>query len=180
MAKKNKITEKQFELNDRFIDKFIAKYGAAINNFVLENGGNAKFVQETLCKVILEIYYRAKYNHYDNKADNSILINAITFKVLEKLFKKDGRSVDLKLNVEVLDSEKCKLFTKHIDFNKDEISSVLKSVGEPGRTALKLSFFNMVENDEVVSQIQANTIEDMNYKRMRLLDKCVQLLNKNG
>jgi hypothetical protein len=180
VSEKSKIKNENFVLTDKFIDKFILRYGGLINNFVIENGGDAKLVSQTLSAVILEIYYRIKYDRYNDKVDNSMLINAIAFKVLEELYSKNSRSADLKLNTEVLDSEKCKLFIKKLNFNGDDVASALKIIGEPGRTALKLSFFNHAENDEVVTHIQSYSIEEMNNKRMRFLDKCVQLLDKNG
>jgi hypothetical protein len=180
MPEKNNISNKYFVITDKFIDKFILRYGNTINNLVLENGGDARLVNETLSSVILEIYYRIKYDAYNDKIDNNNLVKAITFRVLEDMFTEDKRSADLILNAKVLDLEKCKLFIKQINFNGDDVASALKNIGEPGRTALKLSFFNYAPNDEVVAQIQSNSIEEMNNKRMRFLDKCVQLLKNNG
>jgi len=180
MSNINYIKDGHFKLTDGFVEEFIERYGDSISNFVFENDGDTNLVQKTVSGVILEVYYRIKYGQYDQTAENDILINTLSFKVLSNLLAKIKSRTTLKLNIEILNPEKCKLFINSENFNSNAIETALKEIGEPGRTALKLSFFNKVEEKEIVKYIQADSIEQMNKKRVRSLDKCLKLLEKDG
>ena len=180
MLKINHIKEGHFELSDRFIEEFIKRYGDQISIFVSENVDDTALIRKTISWVILEVYYRINYGLYDLTADNTHLINTLSFKVLSELLAQNNAVDTLNINSVILNPEKCKLFLNSENFKSNAIAKALKEIGEPGRTALKLSFFNKVEENEIVKYIQADSSEQMNKKRLRFLDKCLNLLESDG
>ena len=180
MSDLNNLPHKHIELTESFIDNFIGQYGARIVKFISDNKGDTKTINEIICKTILEIYYRMNYDRFDDQIDNSVLVYTIAFKVLSDYNRSKGNPVVLKFDLEVLDSEKIELFTNEENLKISNIDLALKKIGEPGRTLLKLSFHDFAEDKEVAMHIHANSIDDMNIKRVRFLDKCVDLINSNG
>ena len=174
------LPDKHIELTEIFIDNFIGQYGKGIVKFISENDGDTKTANEVIGKIILEVYFRINYDQFDDDTDNSVLVNNIAFKVLSEYNRSKGNPVVLKFDLEVLDPEKIKLFTNEANLKKSIIDEALKKIGEPGRTLLKLSFHNFAKDNEVASHIHADSINEMNIKRVRFLDRCVNLINGNG
>jgi len=171
---------KHIGLTEIFIDNFIGQYGEGVVKFISDNNGDTKTTNEIIGKIILEIYYRINYDQFDELIDNSLLINTLAFKLLSEYNRSKGKPVVLKFDLEVLDPEKIELFTSEANSKRSIIDEALKKIGEPGRTLLKLSFHNFAEDNEVASHIHADSIKEMNIKRTQFLDRCVDLINRNG
>ena len=86
----------------------------------------------------------------------------------------------MKFELDVLDTDEIDLFSNEANLKRSTIDEALKKIGEPGRTLLKLSFHNFVEDHEVASHIHTDSINEMNIKRVRFLDRCVDLIYGNG
>lgn len=180
MLEMNKSDKQKIKLTNKYVTKFINRYGKIISNIVIENKGDALFAKKITACVILEIYFRIKYDHYDERADNSLLISKIALNVVANLNAKDSRSNAKKIDTIDQNPEEYKLVVNQNNINFETIEEALKKVGEPGRTALKLSFFDCASDEKITDHIQADSINDMNKKRVRFLDKCVSLLESNG
>ena len=180
MSELSNLPQKHIELTEIFIDNFIAQYGGGIVKFVIDNNGDNKIAKEIISRVILEIYYRVNYDQFDNDVDNSVLVDTIAFKVLTEYNRSKGKPVVMKFDLKILSPNECDLFTENINFERANIDGALKKIGEPGRTLLKLSFHNFANDNEVASHIHTDSKNQMNVKRVRFLDKCVDLVNGNG
>ena len=180
MSDLSSLSHKHFELTEIFIDNFIGQYGRDIVKLVSDNDGDTKTVNKIIARVILEIYFRINYDQFDDMIDNKVLVDNIAFKMLSDYYRSSGKPVVLKFDLEVLHPDKIELFTNEENIKRITIDDTLKKIGEPGRTLLKLSFHNYVEDNEVALHIHTDSIDEMNIKRVRFLDKCVELVNKNG
>jgi len=180
MSDLNNLPHKHIELTEYFIDNFIGQHGARLVKFISDNNGDAKTENEIVGKIILEIYYRINYDRFDDETDNSVLVDTIAFKILSDYNRSKGKSVVLKFDLEVLNPEKTELYTNDANINLSTVDMALKKIGEPGRTLLKLSFHDFAEDQEVALHIHADSIDEMNIKRVRFLDRCVELISSNG
>lgn len=180
MSELSNLPQKHIEITETFIDNFIAQYGGDIVKFVFDNNGDSKIAKEIISLIILEIYYRVNYDQFDNNVDNSKLVNTIAFKVLSDYNRSKGKPVVMKFDLKILSPEECDLFTNNMNIERAIIDGALKKIGEPGRTLLKLSFHNFANDNEVASHIHTDSNNQMNIKRVRFLDKCVELVNGNG
>ena len=180
MSDLNKLQQKHFELTEIFIDNFIGQYGRGIVKFISDNNGDAKMAKEIISRIILEIYFRINFDQFDINTDNSELVDTITFMILSEHYRSRGKPAVLKFDLQVQGSEKFNLFTNDENFSKTTVDEALKKIGEPGRTLLKLSFHDFAEDHEVASHIHADSSNEMNIKRVRFLDRCVDLINGNG
>ena len=174
------LPDKHIELTEIFIDNFIGQYGVDIVKFVSDNNGDNNTAKEIINRVILEIYYRVNYDQFDNNVDNSVLVNTIAFNVLSEYNRSKGKPVVMKFDLKILSPEECNLFTSERNLKRTIVDEALKKIGEPGRTLLKLSFHNFADDNEVASHIHTDSNNEMNMKRVRFLDKCVELVNRNG
>lgn len=180
MSDLSNLSHKHIELTETFIDNFIAQYGRGLVKFISDNDGDTKTRNEIISKIILEIYFRINYDRFDEETDNSVLIDTIAFKLLSEYNRSKGKPAVLKFNLKVLDTEKIELFTNEANLKRSTIDEALKKIGEPGRTLLKLSFHNFAEDHEVTTHIHTDSTNEMNIKRVRFLDRCVELINENG
>lgn len=174
------LPHKHIELTETFIDNFIGQYGRGLVKFISDNNGDKKTVNEIIGKIILEIYFRINYDEFDEEADNSVLIDTIAFKILSEYNRSKDKPVVLKFDLKILDPEKMELFTNESNLKRSTVDEALKKIGEPGRTLLKLSFHNFAEDHEVASHIHTDSTNEMNIKRVRFLDRCVDLINEDG
>ena len=180
MSDLSNLPHKHIELTESFIDNFIGQYGRGLVKFISDNNGDTKAANEIISKIILEVYYRMNYDRFDDDTDNSELVDNIAFRILSDYNRSIGKPVVLKFDLNISKPDKIELFTSEANLNITTIDSALKSIGEPGRTLLKLSFHNFAEDQEVASHIHADSKEEMNLKRARFLDRCVDLINGNG
>lgn len=180
MSDLSNLTHKHIELTETFIDNFIAQYGRGLVKFISDNNGDTKTRNEIISKIILEIYFRINYDRFDEEIDNSVLIDTIAFKLLSEYNRSKGIQAVLKFDLKALDPDKIELFTNEANLKRSTIDEALKKIGEPGRTLLKLSFHNFAEDHEVATHIHTDSTNEMNIKRVRFLDRCVELINENG
>lgn len=180
MSDLSKSSHEHIELTETFIDNFIGFYGGGIVKFISDNNGDTQTVKEIIALVILEIYFRVNYDQFDDKTDNTVLVNTLAFKILSDFNRSKGKQVILKFDLEILDDEDINLFTNEVNLKRPTVDEALKKIGEPGRTLLKLSFHNFAEDHEVATHIHTDSINDMSIKRVRFLDRCVDLINGNG
>ena len=175
MTNKLKIITSLKELSPENIDAFISEYAAIIQALVKNNNGNEKQYRKVLLDVISELYFRVRNDISFDKYDPDVLVYTLAYLALKKSYSgnpKDRKPIILDKNY----YEKGSLKFLSSSYTKDEekCDSIIRSMGEPGRTILRLSFFENEEDEIIAKHVHFESCEQLKNRRVKLLERCIE------
>ncbi len=161
-------------LSSKTIDDFVSTFGNDIQSIVLENGGADSFYRENLLNVISELIFRLKNKVSFKEFDIRTLINTLSYLFLIK--DRISKKKPIIYSVKHYDMRSVKLLSYALITHDKECENTINNIGEPGRTILKLSFFEKGSDKEIADHVQFDSIEVLQQRRVKLVDRCSDIL----
>jgi hypothetical protein len=170
MTNKQDVISRLTTLNSKAIDDFVVIFGEDIRQIILDNGGNESQFRENLLNTISEVIFRIKSAISFNDYELGVLINTISY----LFFKKDRKDKKKQViyGVKHYDFRTVKLHSHEIISKDEQCESILKGIGEPGRTILKLSLFESSTDEEITDHVQFESVELLKLRRLRMIESC--------
>jgi len=161
-------------LSSKTIDDFVSTFGDDIQSIILENGGADSFYRENLLNVISELIFRLKNKVSFKEFDIRTLINTLSYLFLIK--DRISKKKPIIYSVKHYDMRSVKLLSYTLIAHDKECENTINNIGEPGRTILKLSFFEKGRDKEIAEHVQFDSIEVLQQRRVKLVDRCSDIL----
>lgn len=156
------------------IAEFVSTFGDDIQRIVLENGGSDSFYRENLLNVISELTFRLKNKISFKEFDVKTLVNTLSYLFLIK--DRVSKKKPIIYSVKHYDMRSIKLLSYVLIAHDKECEKAINNIGEPGRTILKLSFFEKGSDVEITEHVQFDSIEVLQQRRVKLVDRCSDIL----
>jgi len=160
--------------NTGFILWFLNRYYKQVLALVLKNNGDEILVKKILIGSLLEYYYQFRNGEQTPNTDK--LLNEITALQLRKNEYKKKNEVELDSEWEKTEFAQDDIATDGFLDKKNEVEYALKTIGEPGRTLLKLSFNDRLADIKIADHIHAETGIKLDSMRINAMDKFLKLL----
>jgi hypothetical protein len=166
-------------LSPQALDQFISTYGKSVQKLVQQNNGSEELFQKVLTGLIGELYFRLRNGiSFENYAID-ILVNTLSIMILKKAMnKKPKERRPLIITQDYYEREKLHLESIGFYKNEDECKQVIKDIGEPGRTILRLSFFDREEDAAIAKHVHFESEELLKMRRLKVLDRCTEIILK--
>lgn len=175
MTDKLKVITSLKNLNTESIDDFISLYAFSIQDLIKNNSGDEKLYRNVLLDVISELYFRVRNSIAFEEYDPETLVYTLAYLSLKKNY--SGKTKDRKpiiLDRNYYEKGSVKLLSTFYTKNEEKCESIIKDMGEPGRTILRLSFFENEEDEEIAKHVHFESSEQLKSRRVKLLDRCIE------
>jgi hypothetical protein len=177
MPNKRSIILNLSSLNSEVIESFIAEFGPSIQELIISNQGDEKKYQKVLLDVVSELYYRVRNKVSFEKYDPDILVYTLAYLALKKNY--EGKAKDRKpiiLNKMYYERGALRMLSAAYTKNEKHCEDIIKEMGEPGRTILRLSFFDNNKDEQIAKHVHFESVDQLNNRRAKLLDRCIESL----
>ena len=162
-------------LNERFVKKITDRYLTAVRNLAALFGIDGPKVIEIVKGLLLELYFRMNYKGLEERQIDEQLILLLAFKIMEADGRKLPDSGEIAALVDLERAESEKWLTRKWWKKKQSIDDALNTIGEPGRTLLKLSFFDFTDDEAITGHLHFGSEDEMRKKRVRALERFSKL-----
>lgn len=162
-------------LSSTVVSDFIKEFGPSIQELVIQNNGSIEKYQKVLLDVIGELYFRVRNNISFDKYDPDILVYTLAYLALKKNY--TGKVKDRKpiiLNEMYYERGTVRMLSAAFAKEEDHCKKVINEMGEPGRTILRLSFFDGQDDVQTAKHVHFESVEQLNSRRVKLLDRCIE------
>jgi hypothetical protein len=173
MSNKLKAIRSLNPLSPEAIQGFTNEYGDSIQELIIANNESEKSFQKVLLDVISELYFRLRNAVSFDEYEPEVLVYTLAYLSLKKNLKGKDRKAII-LTRMYYESSAIKLLTAPFVNKEEKCASIIKAMGEPGRTILRLSFFDNKEDDQIVNHVHFETIEQLQSRRVKLMDRCIE------
>ena len=174
MSKDLEVVTRLESLSSETIGDFVSTFGDDIQSIILENEGADSFYRENLLNVISELTFRLKNKISFKEFDIRTLINTLSYLFLIK--DRISKKKPIIYSVKHYDMRSVKLLSYTLIAHDKECENTINNIGEPGRTILKLSFFEKGSDKEIADHVQFDSIEVLQQRRVKLVDRCSDIL----
>lgn len=171
--KLNQITQLG-SLSSSTIAEFVNDFGADIQCIIHDNRGSDSLYRENLLNVISELIFRVKNKVSFSDLDPVMLVNTLSYLFLIK--DRSNKRKPIIYSVKHYDMRSIKLLSYSIISHDKKCEELINNIGEPGRTILKLSFFEQSSDKEITEHVQFDSVEALQQRRVKLLDRCSEKL----
>jgi len=166
-------------LSSEALDAFISRYRKNVQKLVQQNGGSEELFQKVLTILIGELYFRVRNEISFDNYTIDILVNTLSIMILKSLLKqKPKERKPLIITQDYYERGKLRLESVGFYKNEDECKRVIKDIGEPGRTILRLSFFDREEDASIAKHVHFESEEQLKLRRLKVLDRCTDIILK--
>lgn len=175
MGDKLKVIIDLKDLSAENIDRFNSVFANSIRSLVLKNNGNEEQFKKVLIDVISELYFRVRNFISFENYDPEILVYTLAYLVFKKSFSIKGKDrIPIILDQDYYETRALKILS--LPYIKDEIKcdSIIKNMGEPGRTILRLSFFENQSDEQITNHVRFESSEQLKMRRTKLVDRCIE------
>jgi DNA-directed RNA polymerase specialized sigma subunit len=93
---------------------------------------------------------------------------------------KDKKAMPLILKQKYYELTGMKLHSQSVLKKEEHCEEAVNSMGEPGRTILRLSFFDKKSDKDIAKHLHFESEEQVKRRRLKLLDRCIQILENDG
>ena len=167
-------------LSKEGIDGFISTFGPSIQELVIINQGNEELYKRVMIDLLTEINYRLNNSISFENYDLDSLLYSLAILVLKKHVKaKDKKAKPLILKQHYYELTGMKLYSQSLLKKEERCEEAVNSMGEPGRTILRLSFFDKKSDKDIAKHLHFESEEQVRNRRLRLLDRCIQMLEND-
>ena len=181
MSNKLKIILNLKKLDKAAIDDFKSQYGALIQGLIQENNGNEDDYKQVLLDVISELYYRVSNDISFEEYDIDILVYTVAYLTFKAGLKaKSKKNIPIILSQNYYEPTSFKLLSQAFLKNEKKYEEIVNSIGEPGRTILRLSFFERKSDIEIAKHVHFESEEKLRERRVKLLERCIKISDNDG
>lgn len=160
-------------LSSESIDEFVSNFGEIIQGLVKNNQGTEEQYKNVLLDVLIELYFRVRSSISFEQYDAETLVYTLAYLAFKKQQKgRDRKAIILDQNY--YEKGTVKLLSNELSKNLDKCEEIIKEMGEPGRTILRLSFYENMEDDEIKEHVHFESLEQLNKRRVKLVDRCIE------
>ena len=181
MTSKIKLIHDLKSLDKEVIDEFKSQYGLLIQGLVQENSGNEEDYKKVLLDVISELHYRVSNEIAIDNYDADILVYTLAFMAFKTNLKERSKKNDpIILSQNYYELTSFKMLSRPFLKNEKKFEEIINSMGEPGRTILRLSFFEKKNDKEITKHVHFESEEKLRERRVQLLDRCIKISENDG
>jgi hypothetical protein len=167
------------KLDSKALDNFISRYGKSVQKLVQQNNGSEELYRKVLTDLISELYFRVRNDISFENYSIDILVNTLAIMTLKNaLNKKPKERNPLILTQDYYERGKIRLESLGSFKNEEECMRIIKGIGEPGRTILRLSFFDKEEDASIAKHVHFESEEQLKFRRLKVLDRCIESTSK--
>jgi hypothetical protein len=162
-------------LSSESIDDFLSIYSAIIEGLIKNNDGTVIQYRDVINIVLMELYYRVKNNISFEKYDIDTFIYSLAYLAFRTQYK--GKVKDRKaivLNYNYYERGEVKLLSVEFSKKLAKCEEIINEIGEPGRTILRLSFYDNIKDEQILEHIHFETLEKLNNRRVKLIERCIE------
>jgi len=181
MSNKLKLIYKLKSLDKEAIDEFKSQYGLLIQGLIQENNGNEEEYKKVLSDVISELHYRVSNEIDFDNYDVDILVYTLAYMAFKTNLKEGSKkSNPIILSQNYYELASFKMLSRPFLKKEKKFEEIINSLGEPGRTILRLSFFEKKNDKEIAKHVHFESEEKLRERRVQLIDRCIEISDKNG
>ena len=168
-------------LSKEGIAGFISTFGPSIQELIVINQGNEELYKKVIIDLLSEINYRLNNSISFDNYDIDTYIYSLAILVLKWNIKtKDKKAAPLILKQNYYELTGMKLYSQSVLKKEALCEETVNSMGEPGRTILRLSFFDKKSDKDIAKHLHFESEEQVKKRRLKLLDRCIQILENDG
>lgn len=163
--------------NSSAIHKLSIAFLPKIQALVLKNGGKEEDIKYILEELIADLYLKVNEAFDFDKYKIDLLVMTLCVMLFKKRrIERKDRS-PLIIDQDYYETSKLKLSAKKYASLEKKCSEAINNLGEPGRTIINLTFNSGDSDESIVGHVHLDSIEQLNQKRIKLLDKCIENLS---
>lgn len=181
MSSNLKLIQNLKSLDKEAIDEFKSQYGPLIQGLIQDNNGNEEDFKKVLLDVICELYYRVSNEIDFDNYEIDILVYTLAYMAFKtNLKEKKKKSSPIILSQNYYEQSSFKMLSKGLLKKEEKCEEIINSMGEPGRTILRLSFFEKKHDKEITKHVHFESEEKLRERRVQLIDRYIEISDKDG
>jgi len=174
MTTKLEIVTRLKSLSSDAISEFVSSFGSDIKRIIVDNGGSDTLLKANLLNVISELVFRLKSRISFDEYDADTLVNTLSYLFLIK--DRSNKKKPIIYSVRHYDMRSIKLLSYDLISDDKKCEDIVNNIGEPGRTILKLSFYENNSDREIAEHVQFESTELLQQRRVKLVERCSENL----